>query len=156
MFSMFQPALVCLALSVMFVSPGATEEPKTESKPLDEQSPTAESEAARYMEEIKNRYSEMTSLAKKHGDVPQEALDWFKQDIQNISTWDYKILELSLSDGEKAEHELNQLGAERWEVIAAITTSQGERVLLKRARKSYLKSLPVKDILRLMQNDGNE
>lgn len=61
------------------------------------------------------------------------------------TTWEYKMMPLmySLGDGTEDERNLNDLGADGWEVVAGVTEGSGRnapgpatpRVILKRAKR---------------------
>ena len=74
---------------------------------------------------------------------------WFAEDLGKIGSWEYRVLRTTSSD-KRLEDELNELGRERWECFS--TVSHGGRLIysFKRQHRSYLQSVPAKELLRLV------
>ena len=83
--------------------------------------------------------------------------DWVTDDFKSMGGWEYKIVE-GLPDEEK----MNELGGSRWECfhVAPPTLAHGPMVFFyKRQKRSYLRNIPMKDLLKLMplmSNGGEE
>ena len=70
------------------------------------------------VEALKERVRELYRQARESGQqVPQDALEWARQDVRRIGDWEYKIEELPREDPQARQARLNELGAERWEVF---------------------------------------
>ncbi len=82
-------------------------------------------------------------------DVPADAYDWAREDVQRIGDWEYDIVRLADDDATVAQR-LNELGSERWEAYW-IERQGGElRIFLKRSSRSYLRLLPLSELGRLV------
>ena len=82
--------------------------------------------------------------------VPDDVAEWAREDLQRIGRWEYRIEMFESADDEALEAHLNLLGQERWECYW-LRPEQGATVLfLKRPARSYLRSIPVSDLLRLL------
>ena len=78
--------------------------------------------------------------------------EWLSEDIQNMGAWHYKVVTLDLTQPTvQMEVTLNELGKERWECFHVLPSSEGQTTLFfKKSRRSYLKSIPFKDAMRLL------
>jgi len=64
-------------------------------------------------------------------------------------------------DRQVAEGKLNEAGKSRWECYHVSDLPGGMRFFMKRQKRSYLKNLPLKDVLKLVPlldggEEGNE
>ncbi len=100
--------------------------------------------------------SKEDSTNKDDQGLTKDTLDWLKSDIKNIGAWEYKILQLTLIEPVEIETKLNLFGQEKWECFWIKENGNQLTMLFKRPKLSYMKSLPVKDLLKLMSltNDG--
>lgn len=78
-----------------------------------------------------------------------DAKEWVREDLKNINSFEYKVVSKNLST---AEEELNQLGNARWECFAV----DDQAFYLKRRSKSYLRHVPVKDLLKFLPVGASE
>lgn len=88
----------------------------------------------------------------------ENAKDWLTEDIRNMNALKYKVVKVSMNDLDAVEDQLNELGKLRWDCFHAVE-KDGETVLFfKKERRSVLKNIPVKDMLRLvpLMGDGGE
>jgi hypothetical protein len=76
------------------------------------------------------------------------ATEWVQEDIQNMNAFEYKVVPKQSSD----EAMMNKLGKERWDCFAVDATS----LYYKRQRKSYLRNVPVKDLLKFLPMGGGD
>ena len=78
--------------------------------------------------------------------------EWLAEDIQNMGAWHYKVVVLDLNQPTaETEQALNELGKERWECFHVLSSSDGQTTMFfKKGRRSYLKSIPFKDAMRLL------
>lgn len=77
------------------------------------------------------------------------ATEWLQQDLKNINAIEYKIIPKS---AENLEQKLNELGAQRWDCFAVDDSS----FYLKRKSRSYLRHVPVKDLLKLFPTGSSD
>jgi hypothetical protein len=82
--------------------------------------------------------------------VPDDVAEWARQDLQRIGRWEYRIEKLPAVDDPALEAQLNRLGQERWECYWLRAEADGTTLFLKRPARSYLRSIPVSDLLRLL------
>ncbi len=97
------------------------------------------------------------SLKDKGLTSADSAKDWVTQDIRNMNALKYKVIEVSLDDLSAVEDQLNELGELRWDCFHAVEQGSKTVLFFKKERRSILKNIPVKDMLRLvpLMNDGS-
>ncbi len=78
------------------------------------------------------------------------ATEWIQEDLKLAGTWEYKVVVTETRDLEKVQETLNQLGRERWECYSSVPDSQGLMLQFKRPNTSVIRSLPARDLIRLM------
>lgn len=89
--------------------------------------------------------------AKSAGDdVPENVVDWVKEDMQRIGAWEYRIVALQAKTDRELEKELIKLGKDRWECFWLERDGSTLRLALKRPAKSYLQAVPVKELMKLI------
>ncbi|MEE8382289.1 MAG: hypothetical protein V3R78_10505 [Thermodesulfobacteriota bacterium] len=94
---------------------------------------------------------ELYEKAKESGEtVPEDMVDWAKEDIKRIGTWEYKIVFLDVEGDSGLEEELNTLGKERWECFWIEKRENRLTLFLKRPTRSYLKAIPAGEIWRFL------
>ena len=95
--------------------------------------------------------------AKETGErVPKNIYDWVREDIENLGDWEYRVVELETSDSKSIEDELNELGQERWDCIWVQASGKTTRFFLKRPVRSYLTTLPLSQLLKLIPAGGGD
>jgi len=100
---------------------------------------------------------EMYEKAKAAGEqVPKDVYEWAKQDLGKIGDWEYLVTELPLNDTELVQGRLNELGAERWECIWIHTTANKTSFIFKRPAKSYLRNIPLSQLMKLVPGGGSD
>ena len=87
--------------------------------------------------------------------VPGDVMEWAWQDIDQVGSWEYRILELKTNECRVIENELNALGASRWECFWVEETETGKRFYLKKAGRSYLHGIPTGDLLKLIPSGSD-
>ena len=106
------------------------------------------STAEQAWEEIKNLYENVKGV---RDTTPEEIVDWAKADIQRIGDWEYKVITVTAADDDALEKRFNEFGQERWEIFWVERDGQGNlRVFLKRSARSYLRSIPLPDLSKLV------
>ena len=123
------------------------------SAPISSQEDPGEAAETGVWDEVERLYES----AKETGErVPKDIYDWIREDIENLGDWEYRVVELENSDAKSLEGQLNELGQERWECIWVQTSGKTTRFFLKRPVRSYLKTLPLSQLLKLIPTgDGD-
>jgi hypothetical protein len=105
-----------------------------------------------------DKAKELYDKAKRSGEtVPEDISDWMKEDIQKAGDWEYKIVTVGIENDADIERTLNELGAERWECFWIGKSGENLRLFMKRTAVSYLRGVPMRDLLKLVpQEDSNE
>lgn len=79
------------------------------------------------------------------------AQEWLKDDWKNIGAWDYKVIIMPIVTGKESaaevEQQLNELGSDRWQCFNVSPNATGTVMYFKRSRDSYMKHVPLKDVL---------
>ena len=98
------------------------------------------------------------SLKDKGLTSADNAKDWLTEDIRNMNALKYKIVRISMDDLDEVEDQLNDLGKLRWDCFHAVEKDGDTILFFKKERRSVLKNIPVKDMLRLvpLMGDGGE
>jgi len=95
--------------------------------------------------------------AKKAGDIDAESVtEWLKSDYESMGDWEYRVIQVTSKDSSVLEGELNLAGTERWEVFWVREGSGNFTFFLKRPQRSYLRSIPLSDLLKLIPGGGGE
>ncbi len=83
--------------------------------------------------------------------------EWVADDWKNMGAWEYKVFEMEGLGPMEIEKKLTELGKQRWECFHVMTLSGNTRMFFKRPAKSYLKNVPLKDMMRLIPllDNGN-
>jgi len=93
--------------------------------------------------------------AKEQGEkVPGNVAEWIESDLGREGAWEYKVVDVAGGKGSILEKQLNELGAERWECIHVEPLPGATRLVFKRTTKSYLRRLPLSDLMRLIPLAG--
>ena len=100
---------------------------------------------------------ELYESAKAAGEnVPADVYAWVKQDFTSIGDWEYLITELSAeTEATVLQHHLNVLGKDRWECVWIQPIGDQTRYIMKRPARSYLKHLPLSQLLKVMPGGGS-
>ena len=112
------------------------------------QEPEPQAEETTLWEDVVALYDRAKAAGER---VPKDVYDWAKQDVHKIGDWQYRVADLEASDAAEVETWLNELGAERWECLWVESHGDKTRYILKRPARSYLKTLPLSDVLKLIQ-----
>jgi hypothetical protein len=107
--------------------------------------------------DLRDRIERLYERARDAGeDVPSDALDWARADLERIGDWEYRVIRLAAGSDAELEAELDALGDDRWEVFwLEAVEEEGFRVFLKRSARSYLRMVPLGELGRLAP-DGAE
>lgn len=94
------------------------------------------------------------SLSENGMTSAKNAKDWVTEDWNSINAWEYKVVSVSMADvvenPELLEQTLNANGNHRWDCFHVSESSEMTRFFMKRHKKSYLKNVPLKDMLKLI------
>lgn len=88
------------------------------------------------------------------GTATDNTLEWLKDDWTAMNAWEYKVVsidaaELASNPG-LLESRLNESGKIRWECFHVSDNASGMKFFMKRQKKSYLKNIPLKDLMKLV------
>ncbi|MCA9218631.1 MAG: hypothetical protein KDB27_36430, partial [Planctomycetales bacterium] len=79
------------------------------------------------------------------------AKDWVMEDIERMGSWEYSSLSIGPAEQpERVTQRLNDYGSKRWECILVDSSSEQKTFYFKRPRRSYLKHIPAKELMRLV------
>ena len=107
--------------------------------------------------DIKKEIEEAYIKVKETGaSVPNSAIEWATEDIKKIGDWDYRVVSLVENTPEKIEEKLNEYGANRWEIFWIEKTGEQKIIYMKRTARSYLKHIPLKEILKVIPVEQEE
>ena len=100
---------------------------------------------------------EMYEKAKDAGEkVPGDAYEWARQDLGSIGDWEYLVMDIPMHDADTVQKRLNDLGKDRWECIWIQTSGTKTSFILKRPTRSYLKHVPLSQLLKLLPEGDSE
>lgn len=84
----------------------------------------------------------------------KNAGDWVAQDWSAINAWEYKVVNVDhkqiAENPEVLSEQLNENGKHRWECFHVSDVNSGTIFYMKRQKKSYLKNIPLKDMMKLI------
>jgi len=100
--------------------------------------------------------SENNGNSEEDKNLTKDTVDWLKKDVKNIGAWEYKVVRLDIDELSKIEEQLNLLGQEKWQCFWIKEDGDKAIMFFKRAKLSYLKSLPLKDLLKLISLSSGE
>jgi hypothetical protein len=86
------------------------------------------------------------------------ATEWVTEDWNKMGSWEYKVVDVGLMKSADIEKRLNELGAQRWECYHVSVGPSGQTMYFKKPAKSYLKHIPLRDVMKLipmLDNEGN-
>ncbi len=105
----------------------------------------------RTLKEVKDLYEK----AKEAGEeVPADLYEWIREDIGRINTWEYTILAVDPNTRGDLKEGLEKLGKDRWECFDSFNSGTEIVLIFKRPARSYLRHLPLKDLLRVLPDGG--
>ena len=96
------------------------------------------------------------ALKSKGLTTASNAGSWLTQDFKNMNAWEYKVVFIPSKQPADAEKALNQLGADRWECFHVQPSASSLMFYFKKPKRSYLRSLPTSDLMRLVPMMGGE
>lgn len=77
------------------------------------------------------------------------AKDWVMEDIRRGGSWEYRVEVVNI-DPKQQQEVLNDMGKRRWECYEVAIVEGETRFYFKRPSSSVIRSLPVRDVLRLI------
>jgi hypothetical protein len=93
--------------------------------------------------------------AKEQGEqVPKDVYEWVRNDLGSVGDWEYKLFELQSADTATIEKKLNELGTDRWECLWVQPVGVKTRFYMKRPSRTYLKNLPLSQLLKMIPAGG--
>ncbi len=98
------------------------------------------------------------SLRDQGSTTANSATEWLSEDWSKMGAWEYKVVLLENKSPADMEGKLNELGAQRWECFHVMPTGSGQAMYFKKPARSYLKNVPLKDMMKLIPllDNGNE
>ncbi len=94
------------------------------------------------------------SLSDRGMTSAKSAGDWVAEDWSSMYAWQYKVVSVDskqIADNpEVLAEKLNESGEQRWECFHVSDGIDGTMFYMKRRKKSYLKHVPLKDMMRLI------
>ena len=149
-----QPTSRTLALTLVWLScaalpacaQGAGSAEQAEAPPAAQVSPEDED----LWSEVQTLYEKAKATGEK---VPATTMEWIREDLDRIGDWEYRVVALK-GDAKRIERELNALGGERWECFWVQTDAAGARFYLKRHSRSYLSTIPVTSLIKMLAVGG--
>jgi len=96
------------------------------------------------------------ALKQKGLTTANNASGWLSEDFKNMSAWEYKVKHIDVSNGDAAESALNKMGSEQWECFHVQGTGSRLTFFFKKEKRSYLRSLPTSELMRLVPLMGGE
>ena len=110
-----------------------------------------------HTDRVLSRVEQLYESAIEAGETASsDAIEWAREDIQKIGDWEYRVVTLPALSDSALEEKLNELGSERWETFWVERTGSSLRLLLKRPARSYLKSIRVSDLARILPGTDAE
>lgn len=107
---------------------------------------------AKMLQELKDLYDK---AQEKAGEASTEdVVEWARSDLERAGDWEYRIVVLDPGAPEEIEAQLNELGAERWEIFWIEDTGEARRLYIKRPAKSYLKSVPLSQFRKIFSGES--
>jgi len=95
--------------------------------------------------------------AKEQGEqVPKSVYEWVRNDLSSVGDWEYMVFELESADAATMERKLNDLGTDRWECMWIQPVGLRTRFVMKRPARTYLKNLPLSQVLKMLPAGGAE
>lgn len=96
------------------------------------------------------------SLSERGMTTTTNVKDWISEDWNNINAWEYQVVSVQTEDPAALQKKLNESGSQRWDCFHVSSSGAKTTFFMKRQKKSYMKSLPLKDMLKLIPLLDNE
>ena len=99
------------------------------------------------------------SLSDRGLTTAKNASEWVAEDWNSINAWEYKVVSLTQAESKipaLLEKTLNEAGNQRWDCFHVSESAAGTKFFMKRQKKSYLKNIPLRDMLKLIPLLDNE
>lgn len=102
-------------------------------------------DTSRVLREIARRIGQQSM------DTATHVAEWVRHDWNNIWAWKYRVVAAGDMASPVVEQKLNQLGQEGWECFHVGLGTDGTPVFyFKKPERSYLKSIPLRDLLKTL------
>ena len=102
-------------------------------------------------EEIRRLYERAKEAGEK---VPVDIYAWIRYDLERVNNWEYHVVVTNSANNEAITARLNELGAQRWECLGMSSHRDELVFVFKRRVKSYLRHIPVRELLYLLSVGG--
>ena len=94
------------------------------------------------------------SLSDRGMTTSNNVTEWISEDWNNINAWEYQVVSLTAeqiaANPAILQEKLNEFGKSRWDCFHVSDSRAGTTFYMKRQKKSYMKSLPLQDMLKLI------
>ena len=148
----FNRLWVCVLLSTIWALPvRAADDAAVETPEKEADRPFANLEDS-FSERQKELMKDFQVWYDKSRQYGEKGKDWVVNDIKNIGDWEYLVVTLAAADEQELTRKLNDYGQQRWEVYWIQKKIQGIQVYFKRPVRTYIKHIPVGDLLHMMPN----
>ena len=107
----------------------------------------------KFSEKQKQLMQDFQSWYDKSREAGEKSKDWIVNDIKGIGDWEYLVVTLPAGSEAQLSEQLNSYGQDRWEVYWVQKTLQGIQFYFKRPVRTYIKHIPVGDLLHIMPNN---
>ena len=103
------------------------------------------------------------SLSDRGMTTAKDAGDWVAEDWNSMNAWEYKVVRVDNKQIEDNPNllteKLNESGKNRWDCFHVSDGAAGTTFYMKRQKKSFLKNVPLKDMMKLiplLDNDNGQ
>jgi len=103
------------------------------------------SSSAEALEQVRKLYERALAAGE---DLPDDVMQWTADDLRRLGAWEYRVERLPAGSVSELDTTLNEWGQDRWEVFWMEREGDAYTVFLKRSARSYLRHVPVGDLLR--------
>ncbi len=86
----------------------------------------------------------------------RSATEWVQDDFRNMNAVEYKIIRTTITDVAEFEKQMNELGQDRWDCFHVQERDGTTTFFFKKAKRSYMRNIPLKDMIRLVPFMGGE
>lgn len=104
-----------------------------------------------------NALRDMFLRAKEQGTTTaNNVIEFVKEDISRLGSWQYTSRTVTNEDPSQVVAMLNRMGASKWECFWVDKQPTETTLYFKKSPRSYVSSIPFKDLIRYLPELGNE
>ena len=149
---MRQAGLIFMCLMLYAINGWAQEQPADTTEPAETERPFADLED-KFSERQKILMEEFQNWYDKSRSAGEKGKDWVLNDIKSIGDWEYLVVTLNAVDEDELALQLNAYGKERWEAYWVQKKIGGIQFFFKRRVRTYIKHIPVGDLLHMVPSN---